>query len=282
MNLDAELRAVLNQEADMQTAPPPDVDRMISGGRTRRRRRNILVAGGSVLAGVVVVAGGYGALQLGDADSQGEAPIGTRPSDLPSPAYFPASGDEAVAVEAGTYLVPKTGKGLAGYTVTVPDGWMVQSGSDLRKDDDPSDSVGISRWALNDIGIFADSCHGESGVPGPAPTSVAGLVSALRAQQSGPLVSDPVATTLGGYSATRVDLHYPNRMALADCRVGTGLLQVWDGYFVFNPNSTASIYVVDYAGDSQLFNVQTADGASDADRAELQSILDSITFKPEQ
>ena len=45
MNLGDELRAVLNQEADMQVTQGPDVDRLIMGGRARRRRRNLTRAG---------------------------------------------------------------------------------------------------------------------------------------------------------------------------------------------------------------------------------------------
>ena len=41
MNLGDELRAALNQEADMQPTTAPDVDRLIIGGRGRRRQRNL-------------------------------------------------------------------------------------------------------------------------------------------------------------------------------------------------------------------------------------------------
>ena len=40
MNLDEQLRAALDREAEMQQGPAPDVDRLISGGKVRRRRRN--------------------------------------------------------------------------------------------------------------------------------------------------------------------------------------------------------------------------------------------------
>jgi hypothetical protein len=258
----------------MHTAPPPDVDRLNGRRRARRRRRNILV--GAVLAGVVVVAGGCGAVNGGDADS--EAPIVTQPTDSSSPEAFP-SGDEPVALEAGTYLIAGSDSDLAGYTVTVPDGWTGDSGSDLKKDEDTPQGIGVSPWALDDIGVFEEACRGDLGDPGLAPANVAELVSALRAQESGPIVSDPVATTLGGLPATRIDLDYPDRMARAHCRVGTGQLQVWGTYFVFPPNHTASLYVVSVAGQSLLLLVDTADRASDADRAELHSILDSIKFE---
>lgn len=60
---------------------------------------------------------------------------------------------------------------------------------------------------------------------------------------------------------------------------GSDLKQVWDGYFVFPPNHSASLYVVDVAGRSLVLLVGTADGVSAADRTELQSILDSIRFE---
>ena len=204
------------------------------------------------------------------------------PADSLSPKAFPED-DEPVAVEAGTYLVSGAVAGsdsaLAGYTVTVPDGWTGDSGGDLKKDEDTPQGIGVSPWALDEIGVFEEACRGDLGDPGLAPASVAELVSALRAQKSGPIVSDPVATTLGGLPATRVDLDYPDRMARAHCRAGTGQLQVWGTYFVFFPNHTASLYVVGVAGQSLLLLVDTADGASVADRAEVQSILDSIRFE---
>src|SRR5690606_23251966 len=56
MNLDEQLRAALDLEAEMCAAPPPDLEGRIAGGRTRRRRRNAALFGGGVLA--VVLAGG--------------------------------------------------------------------------------------------------------------------------------------------------------------------------------------------------------------------------------
>jgi len=58
-----------------------------------------------------------------------------------------------------------------------------------------------------------------------------------------------------------------------------GVLQVWSGYFVLFPAETASVYVVDVGGPAQVFVTRTRDGASAGDRAELQSILDSISFQ---
>ena len=70
------------------------------------------------------------------------------PADSLSPKAFPED-DEPVAVEAGTYLVSGAVAGsdsaLAGYTVTVPDGWTGDSGGDLKKDEDTPQGIGVSR-----------------------------------------------------------------------------------------------------------------------------------------
>ena len=69
MNLGEQLRAALNQEADMQPTPP-DIDGLITGGRDRRRRRNMLWAGGAALAVVLVGGGAYAVTQREPATRQ--------------------------------------------------------------------------------------------------------------------------------------------------------------------------------------------------------------------
>jgi hypothetical protein len=110
-------------------------------------------------------------------------------------------------------------------------------------------------------------------------------VAGLRAQGSGLRVSDPVADTVGGLAATRIDLDYPGSRPLKNCRLSTtpgiepGVLQVWSGYFVLFPAETASVYVVDVGGREQVLVTRTRDGASAGARAELHSVLDSIRFQ---
>jgi hypothetical protein len=166
----------------------------------------------------------------------------------------------------------------------VPTGWQARDGDELSKGQEGS--LVIDAFALDKIRLADDTCRGGETFGAPQ-TSVNGLMAGLRAQGSGLRVSDPVAATVGGLAATRIDLAYPAARPLPNCRasassaVQPGALQVWTGYFVLFPSESARVYVVEVDGRAQMFLTKTPDDASAADRAELQSILDSISFRTE-
>lgn len=278
MNLDDQLRAVLNEEAGTRTATPPDVQGLISGGQARRRRRNAVWAGGSVLAAVIAAGGGYGVAQLGGGDADSVGQIANQPTPQPLP-----DSAQRVAIDPGTYMVPADDNVVAPYTITVPAGWEAQHGVDVGKHQDQPGAVRIEPFVLDQIRLTEDTCTGPETL-GTAQTSTAGLVAGLRAQGSGLRVGDPVADTVGGHPATRIDLDYSGSEALSNCRLPAqspgleqGVLQIWSGYFVLFPTESASVYVVDAGDRAQVFVTRTRDDASAADRAELQSVLDSIS-----
>jgi hypothetical protein len=130
MNLGDQLRATLGEEADVQYATPPDVDRLIIGGRRRKRLRNLTRAGSAALAIVLLGGGAYGVTQLGGGNPQGTVIV-----DQPTPTAGPSGvgapptlADDAGPddLEAGTYriLVGSDAGGLTEADVTLAGpGW---------------------------------------------------------------------------------------------------------------------------------------------------------------
>ena len=277
MSLDEQLKAALNEEAEVRTGAPPDVHGLIRGGQARRRRRNAVWAGGGVLAAVIAAGGLYGVAQLVDDDAGSAGVI----ADQPTPLSLPRS-DAGVPIESGTYLVPAGNGEVAPYTVTVPEGWTVAYGDTLAKHWEEPGAIEIATFALDEIELFDDACNGPQTL-GTTQSSVEGLVTGLRRQASGPRVGDPVAITLGGLPAQRFELSLPEDQPRTGCRLTGGGLQVWrslgDDHFVLvEGDERASVYVVDVAGRPQVFVTKSGSEISPGDRAELESILGSIRF----
>lgn len=186
-----------------------------------------------------------------------------------------------VPLEAGTYLIPASAWSVADFTVTFPVGWTVQYGHVYAQQSDQEDEFGFYAVVVDDI--YADACRGETGSMKPVGASSADLVAALRAQP-GTEVTEPVATTLGGRPATWVDLEMAKSLDLDACSFGGQGLQVWysapaDKYLVLLPDTATTVYILDVDGKRQIFLTQVPKAASAADRAELQSVLDSIHLK---
>jgi hypothetical protein len=111
MNLDEQLRAALNLEAEMQTAPRPDVDELLSGGRVRRRHRNATLLGVSVAAVVLFAGAAYGATRIDVGDARTGPGIADQPSGSAAPpAYRDTNGGP---LEPGTYRI-RVGEDAAG------------------------------------------------------------------------------------------------------------------------------------------------------------------------
>jgi hypothetical protein len=183
----------------------------------------------------------------------------------------------------GTYLVPSAEWAVADFTITFPEGWSADDGYLFSKHEDEAGELSLRAAVVDEL--FDDACGADRQVVPVGPTA-ADLVAALQAQV-GPEVGPPVATTLGGHPATRLDLRVPDGLDLTSCRLfdsGIRGLQLWhsvpaEDYFVLLPNADASVYVVELAGDLQLFVTQHRDDSSNEDVAELRAILDSIRIE---
>jgi len=183
---------------------------------------------------------------------------------------------EPVAFEAGTYLMPSSSSSVADFTVTFPEGWMVQYGETFSKHPSTDGEVGFYAALVDEI--FADACAGSQGGLIGVGSSVDDLAAALLEQQ-GPKARGPFETTLGGYPAIRVDLAIPRSLDLKACNVPRAL-QLWlsqpDDYTVLLPEDDAHVYIVDVDGQRQVFFIRTRSATSGEDRRELQAVLDSI------
>ena len=200
-------------------------------------------------------------------------------SDVSRKAF--AYGTEPVAIEPGTYQIPRSGWSVADFTVTFPRDWTVQYGHDYLKHSDAADEFGFYVVVVD--AIYPDACEGSNGEPRDVGPNVDDLAAALP-KQSGPTASGPVDTTLGGYPATRIDLSVPKGFDLKACNVAGIGLQIWyspaaDKNFVLLSDGTASVYIVDVGGQRQVFLTQYRSATSHQDLRELQAVLDSIQIE---
>jgi hypothetical protein len=186
-----------------------------------------------------------------------------------------------VPIAAGTHRIPKSAWSVADLAVTVPDGWTLQYGHVYSRQAGNGGELGFYPIIVDTI--YADACRGELGGVTPVGPRGADLVAALLAQP-GAHVTGPVMTTLGDRPAQRLDLEIPAPIDWSSCSYPHLGLQIWhsiptDKYLVLLPGGTASVYVLDVDGSRQVVVTQTGDRATSTERAELQTVLDSIRFE---
>lgn len=273
-DLDRLLRADVSTAA-ADAAEPRDFTAIERRGARRRRTHTMLVAAAAAVAIAAVAAGS----SLVDAVENGSPP----PASPAPPVRSLPSGDGAKdqTIQPGTYRVPSSSWSAADFTITFPEGWTVQYGHIYHFA--PDEQLILEAAVVDEI--FTDACRGE-GVPEAVGPRVQDLVTALR-RQRGPVTTRPVHTSLGGYPATRIDLRIPKDLNLESCRgadEGVLALQIWfseraDNYFVLHPGAVASVYVLDVAGQRQVFVAQDRAPHSADVHAELQAVLDSIRLE---
>jgi hypothetical protein len=110
MNIDQQLRAALSQEAEMQNAPAPDVDRMISGGRARQGRRRTARFGIAAAVAVLAAGGAYGVMKVHSGTT--DTPTRPAPSQSTTPQPYPSGS----VVQPGTYRM-LVGDGATGAPI---------------------------------------------------------------------------------------------------------------------------------------------------------------------
>ena len=209
MNLEEELRAVLSQEAEMQTTPRPDIEGMLTGGQDRLRRRRNTMWIGLAAASVLLVGGGvYGASKIGDPDATRDftnGPSQTPTSEASEPAAIPSSWQalhNTGPVDPGTYrtFVGNTDSGLLEADLTL-------DGSNWDSSNYP---VAYDGESFAGIGVYvpdavAGGCRMEEGFK-KAATEPAALAQQLSAMPRSSVVQEPSATEAFGHNALHLRL----------------------------------------------------------------------------
>jgi hypothetical protein len=261
----------------------PGAERERREGRHEvKHGRGSAAAAATVL--LLVVATGCGGTGTGEPGT----PVLSAPSATPSAttdvdataSLFPNEA-EPVAIEPGTYRIRSSAWAVRDFAVTFPEGWTVQYGHVYAANPDEDDEFGFYAVLVDDI--FSDPCEGDAGGRTEIGPSVEDLTDALL-QQPGPEANGPIDTTFGGYPATRVDLTIPGVLDLETCNLGGVGLQIWysapaDKYLVLLADGAVSVYIIELAGQRQVFLTQHRSATSDDGLAELRSVLDSIHFE---
>jgi hypothetical protein len=205
------------------------------------------------------------------------------PTSPPDP-EMPTASPDPVPLEPGTYDIAASAWTVADLEITLPTDWTVQYGHVFHKHSDTPQEIGFYPIVIDSI--YADACQGDEGSLIRVEAGVDDLAEALL-QQPGAVATGPVATTIGGQPASRIDIEVPPGADLATCSLGGHGLQIWfsapaDKYFVLLPDGRARIYIVDVHGRRQVFLIQYRAETPKADIDELDAILASIVITPGQ
>ena len=288
MTLGDELRAVLNQEADVQITEGPDMDRLIMGGRVRRRRRNLTRAGSTALAVVLIGGGTYAVTQ--EPNSPSSSGIANRSSSTSEPSTFAAApalppdpGREDL--EPGTYRV-LVGPGATGTAIRAD---LTVDGPGWSAGDFPIVQEG---GTFGGFGVYRpDQLAAGSGCSDDAvSTNVGDSPHALAqrlAELPGSTVVQPVTPreVLGQYAALHLRLRIPqNCPAAGYYRVantprgdrGIGYPRPDETY----PSVVIDFWVMERAGAPVVVDSWHQAGASDRLVDRIAEARDSITFLP--
>jgi len=121
----------------------------------------------------------------------------------------------------------------------------------------------------------------------PTASSPVDQLATALSQQIGRNGSAPVDVTLAGYSGKKVDLSVPTDFDKSTC--DSLLYKTWleggangggDGSYVYGPGQRNTVYILDVNGTPLVIDTMYQPTATAADKAELQAVIDSVSFEP--
>ena len=216
--------------------------------------------------------------------------FGTSNVGGPGPAATPSPTPQALTeldapLEAGTYVTDPFDGDAPRITFTVPDGWYAHWSAAFSQADEPrSGPPGGMGLAFNQpTGLYSDPCN-SSGPDAPPDVPIGDSMEELAAaltEQTAYEVTTPTEVTFDGYPALRLDIQLPDN--LTECAYEE--FWVWDGpgaVYAQGPGNRWHVWIVDGFPEGDVVVVYSLDypETSAEDQAELQAIVDSITFGP--
>ncbi len=256
--------------------------------RPPRRFTDMNNIGKVLIAAAAVVVVAFVGLYFLPRDS---GPGGPAPTPSPSLTTTPTpSASPGVAIgplDPGTYRIDDANRTPVPFTFTVPAGWAGRTDGYVYKNADQPEEVAFVTSVVTDV--YTDACKSEGALAEVGPT-VDDLVRAL-VDQVGSDASTPVDVTLGGYPAKRIDISVPADLDTATCRYPGIGIQIWadpaETEFLAIPVDPANpvadlslVYIADVNGDRVVIITGHSPGASTTDIAELDAIIESISFQP--
>lgn len=173
-------------------------------------------------------------------------------------------------IEPGTYSVEWFG---APVEVTIPDGWT-------RHDDFWLEGPNASYLEfLNVTDTYLDACNWLAGKAEIGP-SVDDLVAGLQAEK-GLLTTAPQPLNVDGFTGTEIGVSAPADLDFATCYTGTFAFYQFDNRMQITaakPGDTKKLWILDMNGQRGVITFGAWEPMSDATKAQLDEIADSITI----
>ena len=226
-------------------------------------------------------------------------PAQSSPSLPPArdPAANPYPTFVAVPVGAGPTRIAPAGLTSVGVTANLPRGWeRATPAMYVTHKGIASIGMSISAWVLLHVNLFPCRWATPSFSDELFDHTAEGQAQALSAwwgqdadapfssnESIAPIATRPRSTSIAGHPAWYVELLVPSVFDFTEC--DGGQLVLWqapngDVRYAFGPGEFDRLWVVDVDGRLIVIDAGSSLLASSADQAELQGIIDSITFTP--
>ena len=252
----------------------------------------------AIAAAAVLVVGVIGFNLLGGPRQITGSGATASPNPPPTAAPSPTAAASPIVLPVGSlaagvpYVVDRPCCQVAPITFSVPrSGWFELDGSGIfgrneagRPSEGDFFDVAVSIWRVGNV--YTDVCAWQdSAAEPPIGPGVDDLAEALveHAGTGAAAVSD---VTLAGYAGKRVELTVPSDTNVATC--DDGKIARWaspndatGGYpHTYGPDQHDTVYILDVEGERQVIDTMYLPSSSTADRAELQSVLDTFRIQP--